>query len=140
LPTTEAAASGSRTVVLEAWDTLSEKIKEALAMPGASNDDVLAGIRKMHERFAHVRTHSQLCSFFHSTANSVPRCFHSGSMIRTQPTAAPRRKQPGLTRSAKRQLGGRPAAGEKGSKKRSRNLGYNISQNVPNAKSHGVSQ
>ena len=51
----------------------------------------------------------------------VPRLHRSGSMIRTQPTAAARRK-PGITRGAKRPC----------------KLAYNIEHNVAHAKSHGT--
>jgi len=63
--------------------------------------------------------------------------YYAGASIHTQPTAASRRKQAGITRGSKRQLAGRLARGQSMAVKRLRNLTRNIGFGVRHAKSHG---
>ena len=73
---------------LQAWRQLSTKMEETLTTIGSDSSDLLRGLERMQHRLDRVTTHSQLCSFFNSSALSVPRRYNANSMIRTQPTAA----------------------------------------------------
>ena len=76
-------------------------------------------------------------SFLHTAGGaSVPLRRRSGTTIKVQPTTIARRSLT-LTRGSKRFPVGRPAKQEKLINKRKRNLGHNIKNNLPNAKSHG---
>lgn len=121
------------------WSNISADIERLIGNPrvGSNKAELKAGLEKLQQRVGNIHNGSQLSSLFNSFGQSVPRRCRAGAMIRTQPTAAARRKQPGITRGAKRQLGGRPAAGVRPAAKRPRNLAFNIDANVPNAKSHG---
>lgn len=121
------------------WKDLSTQMESALHkhINNCDEENLLSGMKKFEQKLSNVHTGSQLCTLFHSFGQMVPRRYHAGSMIPTQPTAAARRKRPGITRGAKRQLVGRPALKERVSAKRPRNLAHNIEAGVPNAKSHG---
>lgn len=79
-------------------------------------------------------------SFLHTAgASSVPLRRRSGATNKVQPTSIARRPL-ALTRGLLPLLrfpAGRPAKQEKIINKRKRNLGHNIKNNFPNAKSHG---
>jgi len=122
---------------VEKWRLLADQIETVLRQHSYSEDDMLASMNRVEQRLDNIHTGAQLMSFFNSFGQSVPRRYHAGSMIRTQPTAAARRKLPGITRGAKRQASGRPAHGQTKSAKRPRHLGVNIDAGVAHAKSHG---
>jgi len=127
-------------LVVSDWKSVSERIEGLLQYHASdfSAADMRNSFQQLGQRLNNIHTGSQLCSFFHSFGQTAPRRFNNGAMIRTQPTAASRRKQLGITRGAKRQLGGRPAKGETSlTAKRPRCLARNIDASVPNAKSHG---
>ena len=130
--------SAASCTVVEQWRLLSGKIEALLEQHKSpySEDDVRSGLQKVSQRVGNINTGAQLTSFFHSFGHLVARLYRSGSMIRTQPTSAARRK-PCITRGAKRQPSGRPAVGQAAAAKRPRKLGYNIEHNVAHAKSHG---
>ena len=127
------------TKLIDTWLALSTKMEQLISQHSAScsESDVLAGMRKLERRLDNVHTASQLTTLVHSFGHMVPRRHRVGAAIHTQPTAASRRKQPGLTRGSKRQLAGRPAKGQSVAVKRPRNLAHNIQLGVRHAKSHG---
>jgi len=132
------AAADDCAEMMQQWQAVSARVSTLLQQHNSSCNvaDLSAGIRKMSQRLDNVHTAAQLSTFFHSCGQLVPRRYHSGAVIRTQPTASARRK-PGITRGAKRQPSGRPAKGEAAAEKRPRCLSTNIDANVPHAKSHG---
>ena len=86
---------------------------------------------------ASMKTEGQWLEFLTMNAHIAVRKRQRGA-IRVQPTSLARRKE-GVTRGSKRRSGGRPpmADSKQRKAKRPRNLGYNVSHNQPNAKSHG---
>jgi len=101
-----AATSQSATKLIETWLTLSTKMERLISRHSAScnESDVLAGMRKLDQRLDNVHMAPQLTTLIHSFGHLVPRRHHAGAAIHTQPAAASRRRQPGLTRRSKRQL------------------------------------
>lgn len=95
--------------------------------------DLTNSIIKLNATLNKIKTPSQLATFFcniKKTRYSVNIGVQPGSISR-------RKKRPGLTSGAKRIQSGRPSNQEVAiSKKRKRNLGKSIAENMPNAKSH----
>ena len=126
----------------DTWLALSSKVQQLISQHSQSYDesDMLAAMKKLERRLDNVHTGSQLTTLMHSFGHLVPRRNHAGASIHTQPTAAGRRKQPGITHGSKRQLAGRPAkehSCQSAAVKRPRNLACNIDLGVRHAKSHG---
>ncbi|XP_050313182.1 uncharacterized protein LOC126748179 [Anthonomus grandis grandis] len=96
--------------------------------------DLTNSIIKLNGALNKIKTPSQLATFF----CNVRKTRHSAN-IGVQPGSISRRKKrPGLTSGAKRVQSGRPSTQEGAiTKKRKRNLGKSITENIPNAKSHG---
>lgn len=103
--------------------------------------DVTNSLIKLNNVFDKMQTPAQLTAFCYSAAkNRCPR------QIGVQPGSISRRKiRPGLTSGAKRIQAGRPSTQEQllashnSKKRKKRNLAENVSENKPNAKSHGHS-
>jgi len=127
--------------LIDRWTAVASKVQQLIALHSASSNenDILAAMRKLEQRLDNVHTGSQLTTLMHSFGHLIPRRNHAGASIHTQPTAAGRRKQPGITRGSKRQLAGRPAKerSRQSMAKRPRNLACNIDLGVRHAKSHG---
>ena len=73
---------------------------------------------------------------FFATLGGINAGHRANVSIRVQPTTMCRRTG-GVTRGSKRLASGKPALGTKRASKRPRNLANAISNNQPNAKSHG---
>ncbi|KAL5241832.1 hypothetical protein ACI65C_009242, partial [Semiaphis heraclei] len=96
-----------------------------------------SGLKMIESRLKKITSVGMWESFLHTAgASSVPLRRRSGATIKVQPTSIARRPL-ALTRGSKRFPAGRPAKQEKIINKRKRNLGQNIQNNFPNAKSHG---
>lgn len=95
-----------------------------------------SGLKMIETRLKKICTEGMWESFLHTAGSSVPIRRRSGTAIKVQPTSIVRRSLT-LTRGSKRFPVGRPATQEQLKKKRKRNLGINIKNNLPNAKSHG---
>jgi len=97
-----------------------------------------SGWSRVLRRLGNVHTATQWESLLHTFGSAVPLRRHPRAAIRVQPTAISRRI-PGVSRGSKRRACGRPASADapRHKAKRPRNLGYNVLQNQPNAKSHG---
>ena len=123
-----ASQSSSALTLIDTWHVLSAKIERALLQHGAScnESDLCAAMKELEQRVDNVHTGSQLTTLLHSFSHMAPQRHYAGASIHTQPTAASRRKQPGITRGSKRQLAGRPARGQSMAVKRLRNLARNI--------------
>lgn len=96
-----------------------------------------SGLKMIECRLKKITSEGMWESFLHTAGGaSVPLRRRSGTTIKVQPTTIARRSLT-LTRGSKRFPVGRPAKQEKLINKRKRNLGHNIKNNLPNAKSHG---
>jgi len=96
-----------------------------------------SGLEMIESRLKKITSVGMWESFLHTAgASSVPLRRRSGATIKVQPTSIARRPL-ALTKGSKRFPAGRPAKQEKIINKRKRNLGHNIKNNFPNAKSHG---
>ena len=97
----------------------------------------IQGLKRMVSRMAGVKSEAQWLKFLMQADGCTPMQRQRGA-IRVQPTSLARRKE-GVTRGSKRRPCVRPpnADSKQRKAKRPRNLGYNVSQNQPNAKSHG---
>ncbi|MEZ4977667.1 MAG: hypothetical protein R2772_00020 [Chitinophagales bacterium] len=134
----ESSSSVSPVAVTTKLDTLFGVISKKVAELGDGNESLLSnGIDAAIRRVEKITNLSQLNSMFHScgatTATSGRFSYRS---IRVQPTALSRRR-PGMTRGSSCLPSGRPALSAVRKAKRPRHLGFNISLNRPNAKSHG---
>lgn len=91
------------------------------------------GVLKLNKVLRPISTPMQMLDYIHSVKKT-----QGTRKIGVQATAISRRKvRPGLTSGAKRLQAGRPSALETArAKKRRHNLGLNITDNRPNAKSH----
>lgn len=95
-----------------------------------------SGLKMIEKRLKKISTEGMWESFLHTAGSSVPIRRRSGTTIKVQPTSIARRSLT-LTRGSKRFPVGRPATQDQLKNKRKRNLGINIKNNLPNAKSHG---
>jgi hypothetical protein len=87
---------------------------------------------------SHIGTikNAYLWESFVATLGGINSGHRANESIRVKPTTMCRRRD-GVTRGSKRLVSGRPALGTKCANKRPRNLANVISNNQPNAKSHG---
>ncbi|KAF0713108.1 SWIM-type domain-containing protein [Aphis craccivora] len=100
---------------------------------GSSYDSLL----KFKSRLEKIKSEGQFNTFL-ATAGSKSTLLRQrdGAAIRVQPTTISRRK-PGMTRGSKRLPSGRPASTDHNhQKKKPRNVFKNVTDCVPNAKSH----
>jgi len=97
-----------------------------------------SGLKMIESRLKKNTSVGMWESFLHTAgASSVPLHRRSGVTIKVQPISIARRPL-ALTRDSKCFPVGCPAKQEKKINKRKRNLGHNIKNNFPNAKSHGL--
>eukprot|EP00102_Acyrthosiphon_pisum_P019550 XP_016656760.1 PREDICTED: uncharacterized protein LOC107882642 [Acyrthosiphon pisum] len=114
-------------------DIHSIMINNVTKFGGSSYDSLL----KFKSRLEKIKSEGQFNTFL-ATAGSKSTLLRQrdGAAIRVQPTTISQRK-PGMTRGSKRLPSGRPASTDHShQKKKPRNLFKNVSDCVPNAKSH----
>ena len=116
--------------------TFCQQFSEKYAKFGSSSA-CEKGLKTMIKSMTSVQTEAQLLQFLSMDACGSVRKPQRGA-IKVQSTSLARRKE-GVTRGSKRRACGRPptADAKQRKAKRPRNLSYNVSQNQPNAKSHG---
>jgi len=118
-----------------------EEVRSALAaefsrlarlVTDSTPSNTLTVLRKFTTSLKVTETEDQLAAFAVNT-----RSVRRGKKIRVQPTSTARRR-PGVTRTTSRISAGRPVGVAKRRTKVKRSLWLNVSQNRPNAKSHGA--
>lgn len=117
-------------------DALKELKNHLARLSDLATSSTTSNIRKLCSKLNKIQSNSQFDEFCNTRAQN----YKVTNRISVQPTAVSRRKKrPGFTSGALRMQAGRPAIEESGPplKKRKRNLGLSISENRPNAKSHG---